>query len=138
LDDARSANDEIALNHCGSERDNDRGSYILGFGVRNRSSRTKRPAEKNHQIDPISERSLWWTISALLFASSDFAVAGFFGKHRTKTQFVVDQSKSVFLRKLRELCFTVFFIFWPDALQFVFVDSAMAELVGFELQLTPD
>jgi hypothetical protein len=111
LDNARSANDEIALNHCGSERDNDRGSYILGFGVRNRSSRTKRPAEKNHQIDPISERSLWWTISASLFASSDFAVAGFFGKHRTKTQFVVDESKSVFLRKLRELCFTVFFIF---------------------------
>jgi len=36
------------------------------------------------------------------------------------------------------LCLPVFFIFWPEPLQFVFVDSAIAELVGFGPQLTPD
>ena len=28
--------------------------------------------------------------------------------------------------------------FWPDPSQFVFVDGAIAELVGFKPQLTPD
>ena len=86
----------------------------------------------------MAELSLWWMITASFFASSDFAVPGFFDKHRAETQFVVDQSKSAFLRKLRDLCLAIFFIFWSEALQFVFVDSAIAELVGFEPQLTPD
>jgi hypothetical protein len=92
----------------------------------------------DREKSPIREFSWWWMISSSLFVSSDFAVAGFFDKHRAETQFVIDQSKTVVRRKLRDLCLPIFFVFWPEALQFVFVDSAIAELVGFESQLTSD
>jgi hypothetical protein len=73
----------------------------------------------------------------LSFVAS-FVVARFFDKHRAKTQFVIDQPKSVFGCKVRNLCPPVFYIFWPNALQFVFVDSAIAEFVGLQGQLTFD
>ena len=78
------------------------------------------------------------TLTASLFVSSDFAAAVFLDEHRAETQFVIDQSESVFLRKLRDFGLPIWFVFWPHALQFIFVDSAIAELIGFQPQLTPD
>jgi len=54
-------------------------------------------------------------ITGLLFASSRFATAGVFDKNRAETQLVIDQSKSVFLRKLRDLCLPIFLHFLARA-----------------------
>ena len=91
-----------------------------------------------HGIIPIAGFSLWRVITGAVLASSDHTFAGFFDKHRAQAQFVIDQSESVFLRKLRDLRLAIFFVFWPDTLQFVFVDGAIAKLVGFEPQSTSD
>ncbi len=43
----------------------------------------------------------------------------------TQARLIVGQLESVFLRKCLDLCFSIFLIQWPDALQFVLVNCAM-------------
>jgi hypothetical protein len=46
--------------------------------------------------------------------------------------------KSLLLGKLLDLGFTIFLVYWPNALQFIIVDSAMPVSTRFQPQLTSD
>src|SRR5213593_3654061 len=56
----------------------------------------------------------------------------FFFKNRTYPGLVETQTEAVFLRELLDLCFSMFFVQWPDALQFVLVNCTMSPFTSVQ------
>ena len=65
------------------------------------------------------------TSTRAILASSDVVAGGVFYKDRAEPVLVICQLKSMFLRKLGDLCPVIFFSYRPDALQFLLVDRAV-------------
>jgi len=74
----------------------------------------------------------------MVLASPDVVAGGVFHKYRAESLLIIYELKSVFLRKLGNLCLAIFFCYWPDALQFLLVDRAMPQIVRLQLQFTSD
>ena len=54
---------------------------------------------------------------------------------RAKARFIESQAESVFPRKLRYLCLSIFLGWRPDALQLILISRVMADSANFQLAL---
>jgi hypothetical protein len=57
-----------------------------------------------------------------------------FFKDCAESSLVTDQTETVRVGKLLDLRFAIFLVYWPDALQLIFVDGAVAILASLQLQ----
>ena len=62
----------------------------------------------------------------------------FFLKDGAQSRLVEPQVQSVFLRELLDLRLSIFFVQWPDALQFVLVNCTMSPFPSVQYQLASD
>jgi hypothetical protein len=57
-----------------------------------------------------------------------------FFKDCAESLLVIDQTETVRVGELLDLCFAIFLVYWPDALQLIFVDGAVAILASLQFQ----
>ena len=67
-------------------------------------------------------------------AVPDFLLTLSLFEDRAQSSFVIDQTEPVRAGKLLDLCFPIFLVCWPDTLQFIFINGAVAILASLQLQ----
>jgi hypothetical protein len=57
---------------------------------------------------------------------------------RAESWFVINQTEPVLIGKLLDLSFAIFLVYWPDALQLIFVNGTVAIFTGLQSQFASD